>query len=140
REVPTAEAARELLGIPAVGLDAVAGLDGYQGGRDDDAGDVELRELPVERITTGPGFVAHAEGVDRAELTDELPHGFRLVRDDSESVDFTARLGDGDSNRGGVNIETDESYILHTDRLLSHVALRYALVTPSRSVIYGLRL
>ena len=27
-----------------------------------------------------------------------------------------------------------------SDRLLSHVALRYALVTPSRSVIYGLRL
>jgi hypothetical protein len=36
-----------------------------------------------------------------------------------------------------VDVEIDESCTVHSDRLLSHVALRYALVTPSRSVLYG---
>ena len=44
------------------------------------------------------------------------------------------------ADRRSVDVKTDESCTLHGDRLLSHVALRYALVNPSRSVIYGLRL
>src|SRR2546427_4990078 len=130
----------QLRRVAAIGLDAIAGADGDEGGRDDRAGDAELGELPVQRVAAGAGFVADAQALRRAEPAEELAQGLRLVRNGAERADLAVRFGNGDRDRGGVDIKTDESCTLHGDRLLSHVALRYALVTPSRSVIYGLRL
>jgi hypothetical protein len=88
-QVTTPEAPGELRGIAPVGLDAVAGLHGYQRGGQDDAPDPELRELPVQGVAAGARFVARPQGLGGPELADQLPHGL-VMRNDAQRADCRA--------------------------------------------------
>ena len=53
RELPAAQQAGELEGIPAVGLDAIAGTHRHQRGRHHGAVDPHRRQLSIEDVATG---------------------------------------------------------------------------------------
>jgi hypothetical protein len=61
----------QLLGVATVGLDPVAGADGYQRGRDDIAGDLESREQPEQVKSAGPGLITDRQPGRTAEPVDE---------------------------------------------------------------------
>jgi hypothetical protein len=56
-EIPRAHQARELDCIPTLRCHPVARLVGHEGGRDDIAEMVLLRQLAIEPIPTGPSFI-----------------------------------------------------------------------------------
>ncbi len=122
REIAGTMTAREPLGVAAIGLDAVAGLDRHEGRGDDVTGYPQFGQLPVEHVPTGPGFVAGAQMLPAAELADQFGDGRGLIGNHAEAPDLTARLGDGDSD--AWTSRPKYRRLLVIDRLLSHVALR----------------
>jgi hypothetical protein len=112
RQVAAPEQAGELLGIAPVSLDPVAGLDGHQGRGDDDAGDAELGELPVEGVAAGTGLVASPQGLGRPELPHQSADGLAIVGDRPETPHLATRLSHGDGDRIRVHVEPDESCTL----------------------------
>jgi hypothetical protein len=72
-QISTAIAARQLRGVAAIGLDPFAGLGRNQRWRDHLAGDTQLRQLPVQPVASGSGFIAGTELHCGAELSGQLP-------------------------------------------------------------------
>lgn len=71
----------QLLGVAAVGLDAVARADRHERGGDHVAGDADRREQPQRLVTAGAGLVADREAVGPAEALDERAQRALGVRD-----------------------------------------------------------
>jgi len=63
--------AHELLGVAAVGLDAIAGAHRHQRRRDHVARDTEAPEQPEQVIAAGPGLVGDSEPAGPAKPVDE---------------------------------------------------------------------
>jgi len=115
--------AGQLLGIPAIGLDPISSLRRDQRRSNDFAGDTELRQLPVQRITGDAGFVAGSNLLDRTQLVNHFSDGFETIGNGSQRMNFSVGLCYGNSDGFGVDIQTKKSYFTH-DQLLSYAALR----------------
>jgi hypothetical protein len=107
------------------------------------ARDPELRELPVDHVPRRPCLVAGPQLHPVPKLLDDFPQAVEAVRDDTNAPDNPVRLRYGDRDRLRVDIKANPASRIPHDRLLSHVALRYAssrmawrnlrLANPSRS-------
>jgi hypothetical protein len=97
----------ELLGVTAIGLDAITRAHGHQRRRDDIAGHSDRRQQPPQRVAAGPGFIADGQALGSAEAVDEATDR-ALRRLDSRHLRLTAgrrqRRGD---DRQLVHIKTD---------------------------------
>src|SRR3989441_609817 len=111
REIARPVAARELGGVPPVGLHPIARLRRDERGSDDITVDAEPRELPVEDVAAGAGFVTHPEVPTGAELPDQLRDGLRAVGDDPQGADLAARFRHGHGNGFGVDIQPDMAQV-----------------------------
>ena len=91
-------------------LDAIAGFDRDQRGRDYVAGESRCRELPVQASPGGIGSVAHRQLTGEARPGHQALYRVGLIVNDSQAANVPVRLGN--SNRNGVraDIETRKSY------------------------------
>ena len=126
-----AEQQGELLGVTAIGLDALAGLAwDERGSHEHEAGLAPGGDLALQGIAAGPGFVAVAH-VPRGEAGDALEHladGLSLVGDPPLDWGVVAREKRRHVDPRLVDVETDKSGTLHR-RLLSYAALAFRLPT-----------
>ena len=109
-EVTRAHQAGQLDGVTTVGFDAVAGLLGDQRGGDDPAVVAFLRQIAVEPVATGSGFIDKDEVFGFGlQLADELIDVTLAGADGAEVDDLGAViLGDiGHGNRVFVDIHAD---------------------------------
>jgi hypothetical protein len=95
-----------------VGLHAVAGFFGDEGGRDDFTDEALFAQMPAERVAGGTGLVAEAQfhlGMRRLEFFDETVHVLERAADLAVVADLggVAR-GDGNAAVFLVDIEADE--------------------------------
>src|SRR6266511_514335 len=111
REIACSVTARELLGVPAVGLDAIPGLRRHERGRDDGAGHAQFGELPVEHVAARPGFVARAELLAHPEFANHFCDGGRIIGDHPQAPDLPAWLGDRDRDAFSLNIQTQVPHL-----------------------------
>ena len=117
-EVAALIGASQLLGIAAIGFDLVARLLGDERRCNDLAVDAEVRELPVQGVARGTGFVADLQVLAAAELVDELAHCLGTVGELPEVPNLPAPLGDGRGDGFSVNIQAQISSTILHDRLL----------------------
>ena len=129
RQVAGPIAAGQFLGIPAVGLHAVARLHGHQRRGDDVTVRAQADQLPVQPVAGGPRLVATPQGLRRPQVADQPTHGVRRMGNHAERPDFSVPFGDGHRDRGGMDIEPDKSYGSHGPTLLSHAALPRGVTT-----------
>jgi hypothetical protein len=73
-ELAGAVEAHQLLGVAAVGLDAIAGPDRHQRRRDHIAGNPHAREQPKQVVTARPRLVRDGQTVRAAEPVEQTPH------------------------------------------------------------------
>ena len=127
RQVARAVAPCQFQGVAPIRLDTVAGLHRDQGGRDDLASHTEGRQLPIEDIPGGARLVTRAQLFGGSKTLHQFADRFRTIRNHPHGAHRPVRLRHGDRDRVRVHIKTDKLYLLH-DRLLSHVALRCAVL------------
>ncbi len=110
---------RELRGVAAIGLDAVAGAAWDHRWGDDAAGQVFLGEVAVQPVAARTGFVDESESVRfRVQFANELVDVAAVGADLPEEHDVCAIIGAvGDGNRLFVNIETN----VHRGRIVANL-------------------
>jgi hypothetical protein len=136
-EIAASVGACQLLGVAAVGLDAVARHLGHEGRRDDLAVNAEAGKLPVQHVPSGPCLVADPKAARVTELADELADGFRAIGDRPQGPDRVSPFDDRHRDGLCVYIHADKSCYSCHDRLLSRVALRSWPVQLERNLRPG---
>jgi hypothetical protein len=91
--------------------------DGHQRRRDDLARHLERRQLPIDHVPRGAGFIARAQLLDWSELLYQLANRLDSVGDHAQRPYLPIGFRRRHCNRFRVDIETDKSYVAH-DRLL----------------------
>ncbi len=136
REVSRAVAARQLDGVPPVGLHSVARLDRYERRCHDVAVHPHPGQLPVQNIARRPCLVADPQSAGRTQFLHQLAHRFRTVGDDAQRPSFPGRFRHRYGDRLRVYVQPHESGILshRPAPFVCSSALRGA--TPTRSVTY----
>jgi hypothetical protein len=92
RQIATAEKACQLLGVTAVRLHSIARLRRYEDWGHHVAGDPEGRQLPVENVAAGTGFVADAQSLGRPQLLDQPANAVRSIRNRAHGCHRTLGL------------------------------------------------
>ena len=113
RQFAGAVTARQLLGVPAVGLHPLSGLGGNQGRRDHLTCHTQLRELPIQHISGWAGLVAALQPFGPTQFRDHLSHRLQTIGDDAEAADLAGRLGNRHRDRICVDIQSDKAYFTH---------------------------
>ena len=116
-------AARKLQRAPPVRLDPVTSLPRNQCRRHDCAFHTQLRQLAVDHKPCRAGFLTDPQLVGRAKLPDQLEDRIFAVGDRAQAAHFAIRLGYCHGNRFGVDIQTQQSYLLSDDQFPPIVAL-----------------
>ncbi len=100
--------ARQHRRIPPIRLDAIRGPSRHKPRRDDHAVMTRLRDLPIDAIPTGPGFITEAEHEPiRTQALDQVPEGGSMVGNRPLPLrSRPARPGNGHRNRILVDIKT----------------------------------
>lgn len=113
RELAGAITTRELERIAAIRLHAIARFRRDQRRRDHLAGDAKLRQLPVEHVPAGPGFIADPQLGRRAERAQPLGDRLRTIGNDPEAPRLARRVRDRHRDRLGVDVESHMAHIVH---------------------------
>jgi hypothetical protein len=111
--------ASQPLRIATIRLHPVAGLHRNQRRRDHFASNTQLRHLPIQHVTRRARFVAGFQLLDRPQLLHQLAYRLRTVGNRSQAAHLAIRLGNGNGNRFGMDIQTQKSYLFLHDRFLS---------------------
>jgi len=93
--------------IAPIGLDAVAGFHGDQGGGDHVAVDAQLGELPVEDVAIGAPLIADPQSSRRAQFANQPGHHVRPIGDHARRPELPGGLGHRHGNRLRMDIEPD---------------------------------
>lgn len=109
-EITGAIAAGQPHGILAIGLHPIPRLCRNEARSNHVAVDAERGELPVQRIPRGPGFVAHPQTLRAAQLRNQFPYRLRAITDRAQLADRAVRLGNGNGDGLGMDIETDMTH------------------------------
>src|ERR1035438_2449504 len=112
-------AAPQLQSIPPICLHPVPGLGRNQSRRHDRTLDPQLRQLPIQHIPRWTRLVAGTQMLRRTKLLDQLADRLFAVGDRSQAANLAIRLGYGNSNRLGMDIQSQKSYLFLHDRFLS---------------------
>jgi hypothetical protein len=99
----------QFLGVTAVRLHPIPGLDGNQPRGHNLAIHAQRGELPVKHISGRARFVAGPQLLCRPQLADHFPDRFKAVRDRPDGSDFSARLGYCYGNRLSMDIQSDKA-------------------------------
>src|SRR5260370_15883912 len=119
RQIAGAVTAPQPLRIPPVRLDPVAGLHRNQRRRDHLAIDSQFAQLPVQYVAGWTGFVAGPQMLHRPQFFHQLADRLSAVGDRSQAAQRAVRLGNRYSDRLGMDIQTQKSYLFLHDPFLS---------------------
>jgi len=110
---------RKLLGIPTIGLDAIARLSWNPGGRNDGAGVAKLFKLPVNDVAATARLVAKLQPPFLHQSLGELGNIGWSIRYRAKKADrpIASILGDRHRNAGFVNIQSHKQCFIHTSSL-----------------------
>src|SRR5215467_4097162 len=113
REVAGAITARQFHRVAAICLYPITGLHRDQRRCDHLTGDSQRRQLPIQNIAGGTGFVAHLKVLGRPQPRYQLANDFHTVGDHAERANFTALFGNRNCDGVRVDIQTNKSYLRH---------------------------
>jgi hypothetical protein len=113
RQIAGSVAACQLQSVTPIGLHAIPGLARHQRGRHHFALRSQGRQLPIQHVAGGTGFITEPQVLDRFQFPNQPSNGFRSVWDKAQGSNFTVRFCHCDSNGLGVDIQTNKSYFTH---------------------------
>jgi hypothetical protein len=122
----------QLQRIPPVRLHAIACPYRYQGWCYYLALSTQRRQLPVLHVARWTGLITAVQFFNRTEFLYQFTNARVAIRDHSNRSHLSVLLCNGDRNRLCVDIQTNNP-ILFIDRLVSHVALRFAPTDSQRN-------
>jgi hypothetical protein len=73
----------------------------------------QRRQLPVQDVPSGSGFVAGAQLLDRTELVHQLSNRLETVGNDPQAANFSTGFRKGDRDSLGMDIQTNKTHFTH---------------------------
>ncbi len=113
RQVAAAITARQLLGVAPIRFHAIASFGRYQRRRNHFARNAQLCQLPVQNVPRRTRLIAGFQLLHRTELRHQFPDRLQVIRYNTQTTDFAARLRHRYRDRAGVDIQTNKTYLRH---------------------------